>query len=35
MASEEQAEGADFGFTTFEKVSGGDFYQGMLIREQK
>ena len=35
MASEEQAEGADFGFTTFEKVSGGDFYQGMLIRELK
>ena len=35
MATEEQAEGAEFGFTTFEKVSGGDFYQGMLIRELK
>ena len=35
MATEEQAEGSEFGFTTFEKVSGGDFYQGMLIRELK
>ena len=35
MATEEQAEGAEFGFTTFEKVSGGDFYQGMLVREIK
>ena len=29
------AYGADFGFTTFRKVSGGDFYPGMLIREIK
>ena len=35
MASEEQAYGSDFGFTTFRKVSGGDFYPGMLIREIK
>ncbi len=33
MAEEEQAEGADLKFTTFEKVSGGTFYPGMLVRE--
>ena len=35
MAVEEGAENATLGFTTFEKVSGGDFYSGMLIREIK
>ena len=35
MATEEGAENATLGFTTFEKVSGGDFYPGMLIREIK
>ena len=35
MAKEEKAEGAELGFTTFEKVSGKDFYPGMLIREIK
>lgn len=35
MAAEEQAYGSDFGFTTFKKVSGGNFYPGMLIREIK
>jgi hypothetical protein len=35
MATEEKAENASLGFTTFEKVSGGDFYQGMLVRELK
>ena len=35
MAAEEQADGAGLGFTTFEKVSGGDFYPGMLVREIK
>lgn len=35
MAEEEGAENATLGFTTFEKVSGGDFYPGMLIREIK
>ena len=35
MASEEKAEGADLGYTTFRKLSGGDFYEGMLIREIK
>ena len=33
MAVEEGAKGADFGFTTFRKVSGKDFMRGMLIRE--
>lgn len=33
MASEEQAYGADFGATTFQKVSGGDLYSGLLIRQ--
>ncbi len=35
MAKEENTEGANLGFTTFEKLSGGDFYPGMLIREIK
>ncbi|MDR0988550.1 MAG: hypothetical protein LBM06_03685 [Prevotellaceae bacterium] len=35
MALEEGAEGANLGFTTFKKVSGGDFLPGMLIRELK
>lgn len=35
MAEEEGAEGAELGFTTFEKVSGHGFYPGMLIRELK
>ena len=35
MAEEERAEGANLGCTTFKKVSGGDFYPGMLIREIK
>lgn len=33
MAHEEGAYGADFGATTFEKVSGSDFYPGLLVRE--
>lgn len=33
MADAENIEEARFGFTTFEKVSGKDFYPGMLIRE--
>ena len=33
MAVEEGAAGATLGFTTFRKVSGGDFAKGMLIRE--
>lgn len=35
MAIEEEAEGANLGFTVFEKVSGDDIYSGMLIREIK
>ncbi|MEG1998912.1 MAG: hypothetical protein RR015_02745, partial [Bacteroidales bacterium] len=35
MAVEEQADGANLTATTFRKVSGGDFYVGMLIREIK
>ncbi|MDE5676328.1 hypothetical protein [Phocaeicola sp.] len=35
MAVEEKAEGASLKYTTFKKVSGGDFYPGMLIREIK
>lgn len=35
MAKEENAEGAQLGSTTFEVVSGRDFYPGMLIREIK
>ena len=35
MASEEGAEGADLGCTTFRKVSGKDILAGMLIREVK
>lgn len=33
MAVEEGAPGATLGMTTFKKVSGGNFYPGMLIRE--
>ena len=33
MASEEGINEALYGFTTFEKISGKDFYPGMLIRE--
>lgn len=33
MASEEGAYGAEFGASTFEKVSGGDIYPGLLVRE--
>lgn len=33
MAVEEGAAGATLGYTTFRKVSGGDFAKGMLIRE--
>lgn len=33
MASEELAYGADFGFTTFVKESGGEIVPGMLLRE--
>lgn len=35
MAAEEGAENATLGFTTFEKVSGGSFYPGLLVRELK
>lgn len=35
MAQEEGAEGADYKYTTFRKISGGRFYKGMLIREIK
>lgn len=35
MAVEENAYGATFEVTTFRKVSGGNFYPGMLIREMK
>ena len=35
MAKEEGAENSDLGFTTFTKVSGGDFYPGLLVRELK
>ena len=35
MAEEEHAENSTLGYTTFEKVSGGDFYRGMLVREIK
>lgn len=35
MAVEEGAANATLGFTTFKKVSGGNFYPGMLIREIK
>ncbi len=35
MAAEEEAVNSELGFTTFQKVSGGDFYPGMLIREIK
>ena len=32
MAVEEMAYGADFGATTFEKISGGDVMKGHLLR---
>ena len=35
MATEEEAENSTLGSTTFEKVSGSDFYPGMLVREIK
>ncbi len=35
MAIEENAVGAKLNVTTFRKISGGDFYPGMLIREIK
>ena len=35
MAVEENAENSALGFTTFMKISGGDFYPGLLIREMK
>ena len=35
MAAEEKAEGANLKFKTFEKVSGGPFFAGMLVREIK
>jgi hypothetical protein len=33
MATEEGAQGANLGFTTFRKVSGKNFSKGMLIKE--
>lgn len=33
MAKEEGIKEADYGYTTFEKISGKDFFPGMLIRE--
>ena len=35
MAEEEGAANSTLGFTTFKKISGGDIYPGMLIRETK
>ena len=35
MASFEKEEGYDLEYTTFEKISGRDFFPGMLIREIK
>lgn len=35
MAAEEGVVASSLGFTTFKKVSGGDFFPGMLIREIK
>jgi hypothetical protein len=35
MAADDLTEGSDLSYTTFEKVSGGKFYPGMLIREIK
>ncbi len=35
MASEEGAAGSELKYTTFKKISGRDFYPGMLIRELK
>lgn len=33
MAADDKEEGSELSYTTFKKVSGGDFYPGMLIRE--
>ena len=33
MAINDKSENSDLEYTTFEKVSGGDFFPGMLIRE--
>ena len=35
MAIDDKAENSDLEYTTFEKVSGGDFFPGMLIREMR
>ena len=35
MALEEGAAGSELKYTTFKKISGHDFYPGMLIRELK
>ena len=35
MAADDLLEGSDLTYTTFQKVSGGQFYPGMLIREIK
>ena len=35
MASFEKEEGFDLEYTSFEKISGRDFFPGMLIREIK
>lgn len=33
MATDDKTENSELEYTTFEKISGGDFYPGMLIRE--
>lgn len=35
MAADDLLEGSDLTYTTFQKVSGGKFHPGMLIREIK
>jgi len=35
MAKEEGAPGSELKYTTFKRISGRDFYPGMLIREIK
>ena len=35
MAEFDKEEGYDLQYTTFKKISGKNFYQGMLIREIK
>ena len=35
MAEEENSIASNLGYTTFQKISGGDFYPGMIIREQE